>query len=92
MQNVNILKTLIDNGVAIAILGFFLWFILKPLINAYIKSLEDVSASMKEILVNLKEDRIILINEIKNLNEKLYETKREIISHIDKTINHEKKQ
>jgi len=75
-------KLLLNNGVSVAILAFFLWFILKPLINAYIKTLSDQSESMKELSKSMKA-MTEMMPDLNNLEKKIYETREHIKQHID---------
>jgi len=81
-MTIEVLKSLMDNGVAIAILAFFLWFFLKPLFNAHIQSYRDLSQTMKEVSESMKE-MLDKFPDHQRIEKKMDENREDLKKHID---------
>ncbi|MCC6843491.1 MAG: hypothetical protein IT264_10440 [Saprospiraceae bacterium] len=74
-MEVGIFKALLDHGISVAILGFLLWYIVKPLVDAHIEVIRDIGVSIKDG----NKDRDDQFHEIKG---EIHSAKKEVISEI----------
>lgn len=70
-----IIKALLENGIAVAVLGFLLWYIVKPIVDAHIKAINDIVETMKE-------ERKACQALFQELKGELHSVKEEIITEI----------
>ncbi|MDQ3142838.1 MAG: hypothetical protein M3Q56_11395 [Bacteroidota bacterium] len=79
-MDIEIVKSLIDNGVSTIVLAFLLWFLVKPIIKSHFAWIQEVTAAVKEERQMCKElydsirteihiTREQIIHEIKQLNK-----------------------
>ena len=82
-MNPEIIKFIINSGVAVGILCFFLWYILKPLVNAYISSIKEVTENMKEQTEAMDKAQQVSQELFIEIINKIHASKEEIINHIN---------
>ncbi len=78
-----IIKFILNSGTAVAILCFVLWYVLKPLVTAYIASIKEVTENMKEQTEAMHKAQQISQELFIEIINKIHASKEEIINHIN---------
>ncbi|MCC7026692.1 MAG: hypothetical protein IT265_07030 [Saprospiraceae bacterium] len=78
-----IIKFILNSGTAVAILCFVLWYVLKPLVTAYIASIKEVTENMKEQTEAMHKAQQVSQELFIEIINKIHASKEEIINHIN---------
>lgn len=78
-----IIKYILNSGTAVGILCFVFWYMLKPMINAYIKSIQEVAESMKRQTDAMHQAQQVSQELFIEIINKIHASKEEIINHIN---------
>lgn len=78
-----IIKFILNSGTAVAILCFVLWYVLKPLVTAYITSIKEVTENMKEQTEAMHKAQQVSQELFIEIINKIHASKEEIINHIN---------
>jgi len=82
-MNVEMFKFLFNSGVAVGILCFVFWYMLKPMINAYIKSIQEVAESMKRQTDAMHQAQQVSQEMFTEIINKIHASEEKIINHIN---------
>lgn len=82
-MNQEIIKFILNSGTAVAILCFVLWYVLKPLVTAYISSIKEVTENMKKQTEAMHQAQQVSQEMFMEIINKIHASKEEIINHIN---------